>query len=123
MKKIFLALGSIGFLASCDVGHDPYLKYEVELKKVADNCSGISGSFNMNSNIIGERYVFQECLPAIAGKENVLVSRSGDTVIIKFDKSAGAVNLYDLTVDINTKPRYNWLTIGNNTFPIIPAAH
>ena len=123
MKRILLPLFFLGFITSCDVGHDPYLKHEVELKKVADDCSGMLGSFSMNSNIIGERYVFQECLPANAGKENVIVKRSGDTVSIQFDKSKGATSLYDLTVDINTKPRYNWLTIGNNTFPIIPAAH
>jgi hypothetical protein len=77
----------------------------------------------MNSNILGERYVFQECMHAGAGKEDVRVVRAGDTVVISFNNNTAGKQLYEITVDVNTQPRYNWLTIGNNTFPIIPTAN
>jgi hypothetical protein len=115
---------TIGFILSgCDVSHGPYLKSKVEMKPLSDNCSGQSSTFSMNSNIIGERYVFQECLHAGAVKEDIKVTRAGDSVVISFNRKPTGEQLYEITVDVNTQPRYNWLTIGNNTFPIIPTAN
>ncbi len=108
---------------SCDVSHGPYLKYKIEMPPVEGTCSDASQEFKMNSNILGERYVFLECMDAGADKSKVIIERKGDTVLINFIKTNSANQLYELTVDINTQPRYNWLTIGNNTIPIVPTGH
>jgi hypothetical protein len=124
MKYIFVILFvlSVG-MHSCDVSHKPYLKNKVELKQLAGNCSNQSDQFSMNSNINGERYIFQECLNEGATKDDVMVTRKGDTVSIQFKKQGSGMHLFELTVDVNTQPRYNFLTIGDNTIPIIPAGN
>ena len=110
-------------LVSCDVSHGPYLKHKVKLEKVGDNCSGKSDKFNMNSNTNGERYTFQECLDANSSEKNVIIERRNDTVSIQFKRTGQGTNLYELTIDINTQPRYNWLVVGENTIAIIPAGN
>ena len=111
------------FLVSCDVSHDPYLKHKVKLTKISEDCSARSDMFSMNSNTNGERYVFQECLDAGGDIKNVLIERKGDTVSIQFKKNSSQQHLFELTVDINTKPQYNWLVVGNNTIAILPAGN
>lgn len=110
-------------LVSCDVKQDPYLKHKVELEKVSDNCSGKSDKFNMNSNTNGERYTFQECLDANSSDKNVIIERRKDTVSIQFKRTGQGTQLYNLTIDINTQPQYNWLIVGENTIAIIPTGN
>lgn len=112
----------LAFLYSCDASTKPYLQYELQYKKLADDCSRATGKFNMNSNTNGERYVFEECLGAGFSKDQIIVERHGDTVVIGF-KEQQPSRLYELTVDIDTYPRYHFLTIGKTTFSIIPAAN
>ena len=123
MIRIFYLAASMVFLFSCDVSHGPYLKHKVAINKVSENCAAQSQQFSMNSNINGERFVFQECLDADTDESDVLITRSGDTVSIQFQKKGDSQHLYELTVDVNTQPRYNWLKIGNSTIPIIPAGN
>ena len=110
-------------LFSCDVKQDPYLKHKVKLEKVSDNCSGKSDKFNMNSNTNGERYTFQECLDANSSDKNVIIERRKDTVSIQFKRTGQGTQLYNLTIDINTQPQYNWLIVGENTIAIIPTGN
>lgn len=99
----------------------PFLKHDLEFEKAADNCEGINASFKMNSNINGERYEFQRCLDADFEKGQLISIRQGDTVILKFERKNPVQALYDLTVDVDSYPSYNFLTIDDNTFPIRPA--
>ena len=78
--------------------------------------------FSMVSNIIGERYTFQKCLP-VDFKGSYLAERKGDSVIVAFEKQDGPTALFNIILDINTRPRYNYLTIDGNTFQIVPAGN
>lgn len=99
----------------------PFLKHELKFSKVKENCVGISPAFRMNSNLNGERYEFQRCLDADFTKEGMESMRQGDTVVIRFKTTAGkAKATYDIILDIDSYPRYNFLTIDGETFPIIP---
>lgn len=107
-------------LVSCsDTG--PYLKHELEFKKLGDDCSGQSAQMNMNSNTNGERYEFEECLDADFNEGKMQVERKGDTVVVKFSRTNPRQSLYKMVLDINTYPRYNFLKLGDNTLHIIPA--
>lgn len=108
------------FLVSCsDTG--PYLKHELEFKKMGDDCSGQSAKISINSNTIGQRFEFEECLDVDFSKEKMQVERKGDTVVVNFSRTNPKQSLYKMVLDINTYPRYNFLTIGDNTLQIITA--
>ena len=123
LLSFITALVSCLIFVSCDVSHDPYLKHKVKLEKVSDTCSEKSETFNMNSNTNGERYSFQECLDVNSNEKNVIIERRKDTVFIQFRKTGQGTDLYNLTIDINTQPQYNWLVVGENTIAIIPTGN
>ena len=106
---------------SCETG--PYLKHGIELKKANAGCPGRSGSVGMVSNTSGERFTFQECLHAGFRKEDAVVERRGDTVLVKLRKEGSEKALFDVVLDINTWPRYRYLVIGENIIPIVPAGN
>jgi len=122
MKHFIIALCLFTVLCSCDAGTKPYIQHEIKSKKISDDCSNNTGRFNMVSNTIGERYVFEQCLDADFDPSKMKVDRRGDTVVVSFDSRHPSA-LYELTVDIDTYPRYHFLTIGTTTFSIIPAAN
>jgi hypothetical protein len=123
MKKILPFILIVFVMISCDISHKPYLKHHVTMEKLSERCLGKSDAFSMNSNINGERYVFQECLSADTDAEDVVIQRNGDTVSIQFSEKSATKKLFGFTIDINTQPRYNWLTIGNQTMAIIPSSN
>jgi hypothetical protein len=108
-------------LAACKTR--PFVKHDLEYKKVSDNCEGMNMSFRMNSNLNGERYEFQRCLDADFDKSQLSSIRQGDTIVLKFERKNAKQALYDLTIDLDAYPRYNFLTIDGNTFPIIPVGN
>ena len=108
---------------SCDIRTKPYLKHEVKFTRLSDHCAAKSDKFEMNSNINGERYVFQECLDPDFDKDRLVVERQSDTVVVQFKRSNPAQALYEIVLDIDSYPRYSFLTIGDNTLTIIPAGN
>lgn len=110
-------------LAACNIKQDPYLNHKLaKSEKLATGCEAYNAKFSMVSNIVGERYQFQKCLHATYDG-HYTAKRSGDTVVVNFTKTAGPEALYNITLDIDAYPRYNFLTIDGNTFTIIPAAN
>ena len=115
-------LGLILFVltvVSCET--KPFLKHSMKFEKVSDNCSAIDNKFKMTSNLNGERYEFQRCLDADFQKSQLTSIRQGDTVVLKFERTESKQALYDIIVDVDSYPRYNFLTIDGNTFIITPA--
>ena len=108
-------------MASCKT--QPFTKHSMQFEKVSDNCTGISQRFKMNSNLNGERYEFQRCLDADFEKSQLTSHRQGDTVVLKFERKNSKQALYDIIVDVDSYPRYNFLTIDDNTFLIVPAGN
>ena len=122
MKKILFVLVCVSVtMLSCE--SKPFLKHKLKFEKVKDDCSGMDMSFHMNSNLNGERYEFQRCLDADFSAEKFQSLRQGDTVVLKFERKNKDQALYKIIVDIDTYPRYNFLTIDGNTFPIIPVGN
>jgi hypothetical protein len=119
MKLFFICL--LLTVVACKT--KPFIKQDIEFKKAADNCEHMSTGFKMNSNLNGERYEFQRCLDADFTKAQFSSIRQGDTIVLKFERKNGKQALYDLTIDLDAYPRYNFLTIDDNTFPIIPAGN
>ena len=109
-------------LCACN-GPEAYLHHNLEFRKAGDDCSRSEGRFSMNSNTNGERYVFQQCLDRGFSERGLELRRQGDTVVVGFKTNGGAQALFDITLDIDTYPRYHFLTIGENTFPIRPAGN
>lgn len=104
-------------------GNPPYLHHKLQFKKSAEDCSEGSSKFEMNSNINGERYEFNKCLPENFAKENVTLSRQGDTVVVQFQNIQNVKQSeFHIILDIDTYPRYNFLTIDGDTFVIIPTS-
>ena len=106
-------------LSACDVTPDPYLKHDMKWEKIAGDCNSLDPNLGVVSNIIGERYEFQICLEANY-KGEYRVERRGDTVDVRFHRAGISVeSLYKITLDINTHPRYNFLSIDGSTFVIV----
>ena len=120
--KLISILFFILIFTSC--GDQAYLHHKLKFEKLADNCSGAQQSFQMNSNINGERYEFNKCLQEDFTKDNVTYTRQGDTVVVHFEKPAtnAKQSEFHITLDIDTYPRYNFLTIDGDTFIIVPTS-
>ena len=98
-------------------------EFKIKFEKISDNCSAISQKFEMNSNINGERYEFNKCLSENFTKENLTFARQGDTVIVHFENKSGTKQSeFHIILDIDTYPRYNFLTIDDETFMIVPTS-
>ena len=110
--KALIFLGCVVF-TSCDDG-GPYLKHELSYKSIHKDCNQLDPSIGVIANTIGERYRFQQCLDA-GYNGAVEVSRKGDTVVVQFPEGKEGTALYEITLDINTRPDYQYLSINGNT--------
>ena len=102
---------SLFFYGCSDEG--PYLKSDMKFEKIGD-CRNIDSKISIVANTIGERYELQECLHAGFNGQYTAVRR-GDTVDVQFEKKDGPTALYKITLDINTRPQYNFLTVNGTT--------
>jgi len=112
---IFLILAAI----SCN--RHPFVRHKLKFEKISDNCENLKPSFRMVSNVAGERYEFEKCLDANFSKDMMKVSRQGDTVLVQFAQATGQTVLDKITLDIDSYPRYNFITVDNETFNVIPS--
>ena len=99
----------------------PFVDHKLKFEKISDNCENLKPSFRMVSNVAGERYEFERCLSANFTKEMVNVSRQGDTVLVQFQIGGTQQVLYKITLNIDSYPRYNFITIDGETFQVIPS--
>ncbi|MET0391796.1 MAG: hypothetical protein ABW019_01590 [Chitinophagaceae bacterium] len=120
MNKIILLLVLVAAMA-CN--RKPFVSHKVKLEKAGDDCGQLQPYFRLNSNFGGERYEFEKCLPAGFNADHVISVRKGDTVVVRFDDAAGAAatTLYRVALDIDSYPRYHFLTIDADTYTIVPS--
>ncbi len=97
----------------------PFVDHKLKFEKISDNCENLKPSFRMVSNVAGERYEFDKCLDANFTKDMMKVSRQGDTVLVQFPKTSSHGVLNKITLDIDSYPRYNFITIDNETINVI----
>lgn len=117
-SKLFAV--SVVVMAACNTKQPPYLKHKlVKAEKLSGGCEAYRPALKMESSIIGERYQFQNCLPA-AYDGRCRAERHGDTVALRFAAANAPKALYNIVMDIDTCPPYHYLTIDDVTFTLIP---
>ena len=104
-----------------DCNRKPFVDHKLKFEKISENCDNLKPSFRMVSNVAGERFEFEKCLATDFSKDQMKVSRQGDTVLVEFQKPAAQKVLYKITLDIDSYPRYNFITVDNETFNVIPS--
>ncbi|NCT73534.1 MAG: hypothetical protein GXC78_03315 [Chitinophagaceae bacterium] len=117
MKFIFF-FAFVVILCACN--RDEYVTSKVKLSRVADGCASVSAAMRSISNIGGERFEFQKCLPDDEKQRRVIAERRGDTVVVRFDTKGATAPLatFDVILDIDSYPAYRFITIDDNTFPM-----
>jgi hypothetical protein len=93
----------------------------MKFEKISSDCSLKQNYFRMVSNFAGERYEFEKCLSKNFTEKQMKASRHGDTVVVQFNEHEnGTKTLYKITVDIDSYPKYNFITVDKETFSVIP---
>src|SRR5215510_100938 len=118
MNRLFIFLFVL-LAISCN--RKPFVDHKLKFEKISDNCENLKPSFRMVSNVAGERYEFEKCLDAGFTKDMMKVSRQGDTVMVQFPRPGGQSVLDKIILDIDSYPRYNFITVDDETFNVIPA--
>jgi len=119
MSRLIIFLFLLFVALSCN--RKPFVKHKLKFEKISDNCENLKPSFRMVSNVAGERFEFEKCLDANFTKDLIKVSRQSDTVLVQFPKAGNQPVLNKITLDIDSYPRYNFITIDDETFNVIPA--
>jgi len=122
MKSFFSILS---FIIVCSCNSDqPFLHHALQAEKIGD-CSQQPGNYKVESNNLGERYEFTACLDANFNEKDYSVTRKGDTILLQLPAGkAGATQaLYKITLDIDAKPRYNHILLGNQLLEVVPAGN
>jgi len=112
---IFLLLLWIGF--SCN--RKPFVTAKFKLEKISADCKSQQTYFKMVSGFAGERYEFERCLDVHFTDKDPRVSRHGDTVEILLAKPSREKSLFKLVVDVDSYPKYNFVTVDGETFQVI----
>jgi hypothetical protein len=120
MKNVTLII-CLSVFAAISCNRKPFVRHKLNFEKISDNCENLKPSFRMVSNLAGERYEFERCLGANFTKDMMDVSRQGDTVLVQFHRGGSQQVLYKITLDIDSYPRYNFITIDGETFQVIPS--
>ena len=108
-------------LVAISCNRKPFVDHKLKFEKISDNCENLKPSFRMVSNVAGERYEFERCLGANFTKDMLNLSRQGDTVLVRFQSGGSQQVLYKITLDVDSYPRYNFITIDGETFQVIPS--
>lgn len=118
MKKLLLLCVVAFSLSACDP--KPFVEHKISVTRQSENCAVVSSNFKLISNFGGERYEFSKCLPAGFNKEQVSVTRAGDTVLVRFPQAGAADQkaAFAITLDIDSYPQYHFLTIDDETYSI-----
>ena len=119
MSRLVIFILFTCIIFSCN--RKPFVTHKLKFEKISDNCENLKPSFRMVSNVAGERYEFEKCVDVNFTRDMLKVSRQGDTVLIQFPKTGGQAVLDKITLDIDSYPRYNFITIDGETFNVIPA--
>lgn len=118
VRSILIFLG-LTFVLACN--RKPFVNHKLKFEKISENCENQKPSFRMVSNVAGERYEFEKCLSANFSNDQLIVSRQGDTVMVRFEKPTTQLLLFKITLDIDSYPRYYFITIDDETFNVIPS--
>lgn len=120
MNKVLSILAVAFFMVITGCDPKPFVEHEISITQQAPDCEVVAATFRMVSNFGGERFEFSKCLPANFEKSQVAVSRQGDTVLVRFPvPPAEGRAVFAVTLDIDSYPRYNFITIDDETYSIV----
>lgn len=103
---------------SVSCNRKPFVEHKLKFEHISDDCANLKPSFRVESNFAGERYEFEKCLDANFTKDMMKVSRQSDTVLVQFPKPSAHAVLFKITLDIDSYPRYSFITVDDDTFII-----
>jgi len=120
MKKTGIVLLMIVTI-SCH--RKPFVNHKLTLEKTSSDCKDKQSYFRMLSDFGGERYEFEKCLALDFKKSQLDVTRQGDTVVVKFPQFGDKQPMadYHVTLDIDSYPMYHFITVDDDTYPIVPS--
>lgn len=94
------------------------MNHKLEYEKLGP-CNTDPVQVQLESNIMGDRYLFIACLPADFDGKGYAVHQSDDSLKVEFSSKEGPVSAFQVTLDIDANPRYHhiwiggqWLTVG-----------
>jgi hypothetical protein len=117
--RYFLILFWLCSFTACN--RKPFVNSKLKIEKLSDDCRNLKQYFRMVSNFAGERYEFEKCLPENFSKDQMKTFRQGDTVVVQFEKTGTKQVLYKLSVDIDSYPKYQFITVDDETFIVMPS--
>ena len=120
MSKIIpvVLLLTTACILSCD--RKPFVEHKLKFEKVSEDCKDQQSYFRLNANFGGERYEFEKCLPADFKDEHITTERKGDTVLVNFKTASNdpGNKVYHITLDIDSYPRYQFISIDDEVYTI-----
>lgn len=117
LKLLTIVLASSLAFASCS---DSFINHELKAEKAGD-CAGTTPPVKIISNINGERYEFEYCVEDGFDGKNYKVERKGDSLLVVFPGASSAKKaLYKLTLDIDAKPAYHYILLGDKEVRVVP---
>lgn len=121
LKQTIFILALASIVYSCD--RKPFVEHKLKLEETTKECRQASPNFRMVSNFGGERFEFEKCLPAGYSDKDLHTERKGDTVVVKFTNSTDKPEnkVWSVILDIDSYPKYNFITIDEETYPLSPA--
>lgn len=113
MKYISL-IAIIVWLASCS---DSFINHELKAERIGE-CTQQRNAVKMISNINGERYEFEYCLEENYNGKDYKVERKGDSLVVSFPVATTKAAKYKLTLDIDAKPTYHHILLGDKLIEV-----
>ena len=107
-----------GFLVLTACEQELYLKHSIDYSRVSDGCDQIPASFKVSPNFGRQRFEFAKCLPADFSKKQLRVERNGDTISVLFHRPGDSRAMFEITLDIESNPRYQYINIDGETYTI-----
>ncbi len=111
MKYISLFLIT-AVIYSCNSG-EAFINHKLAYKKIGE-CSAGEKTIGMKSNIAGERYEFEACLNSNFAGDAYTVERKGDSLVVSFQRAAGDKSAFNITLDIDAFPVYDYIVIDGH---------
>ena len=115
--KCFITLTIIVLLSSCS---DSFINHTLKAERTGE-CNQQRQAVKMISNINGERYEFGYCLEDGFNGRDYKLERKGDSLVLSFPGPSTKMAMYKLTLDIDAKPAYHHILLGDQMVEVVGA--
>ena len=115
--KCFITLALIALLSSCS---DSFINHTLTAERTGE-CNQQRQAVRMISNINGERYEFEYCLDEGFNGRDYKLERKGDSLVLSFPGHSAKMAMYKLTLDIDAKPAYHHILLGDQIVEVVGA--